>query len=94
MRIDQIILRPSANLTVLQHTDSAGRAGTVLIDAPSLDQTQTTALGALIDLCQKRLPPEPDKPSLTEVQQEIVELEYRLEQLKKLLPNDAVQPAL
>src|SRR2546426_5525969 len=92
MQIDQIILRPSANLIVLQHTDSAGRTGAVLIDPISLDELQTAALTALIDLCQKRLPPEPDKPPLTEVQQEIVELEYRLEQLRKLLPSQAVQP--
>ena len=85
MQIDQIILRPDASLILLQHTDSAGRTGTVLIEAPSLDAPQTAALVALIDLCQKRLPPEPDKPHPSEVEQEIADLEYRLEQLRKLI---------
>src|SRR5438067_2156678 len=55
MQIDQIILRPDASLILLQHTDSAGGTGTVLIDGSSLDEPQTAALTALIDLCQKRL---------------------------------------
>src|SRR5437763_10112075 len=89
MQIDQIILRPDASLILLQHTDSAGRTGTVLIDAPSLDVPQTVALAALIDLCQKRLPPEPDKPPPSEIEQEIADLEYRLEQLRKLVPSES-----
>src|SRR5437867_8423453 len=93
MQIDQIILRPDASLILLQHTDSAGRTGTVLIEAPSLDAPQTAALVALIDLCQKRLPPEPDKPPLSEVEQEIVELEYRLVLLRKSLSVDPAQLA-
>ncbi|SRR5260221_7468074 len=62
MRIDQIILRPSANLIVLQHSDRAGRTGAVLIDPGSLNETQTGSLATLVDLCQSRLPLEPDKP--------------------------------
>jgi len=86
-QIDQIILRPDASLILLQPTDSAGRTGAVLVDPASLDGTQTASLAALIDLCQKRLPPEPDKPPPSEVEQEIAELEYRLEQLRKLVPT-------
>ena len=82
MQIDQIILRPAANLIVLQHIDAAARTGAVLIDVGSLDAQQSAAFAALVDLCQKRLPPEPDKPPLSEVEQEIVELEYRLQQLR------------
>src|SRR5438309_1788283 len=88
MQLDQIILRPSANLILLQHSDSAGRTGAVLIDPASLDEPQSASLAALVDLCQKRLPPEPDKPPPSEVEQEIADLEYRLEQLRKsLLPG-------
>ena len=76
MQIEQIILRPSANLIVLQHTDSAGRTGAVLIDPASLDETQTTSLAALVDLCQKRLPPEPDKSFPPWVEPEIADLEF------------------
>jgi hypothetical protein len=93
MQIDQIILRPSSNLILLQHSDSAGRTGAVLIDPASLDETQAGALAALVDLCQKRLPPEPDKPPPSEVEQEIVDLEYRLAQLRAsigLQAEDAV----
>ena len=90
MQIEQIILRPSANLIVLQHTDRAGRTGAVLIDPSSLDAPQTVAFAALVDLCQKRLPPEPDKPPPSKVEQEIADLEYRLEQLRKsmALPSE------
>jgi hypothetical protein len=93
MQIEQIILRPSTNLIMLQHTDSAGHTGAVLIDPASLDEMQTASLATLVDLCQKRLPPEPDKPPPSEVEQEIADLEYRLEQLRKSLPNGIVQPA-
>src|SRR5437763_15012295 len=89
MQIDQIILRPSANLIVLQHSDSASRAGAVLIDPASLDAAQAAALAALVDFCQKRLPREPDKPPPSEVEQEIADLEYRLEQLRKLVPSES-----
>ena len=82
MQIDQIILRPAVNLIVLQHIDAAARTSAVLIDVAGLDVPQSGAFAALVDLCQKRLPPEPDKPPLTEVEQEIVELEYRLQQLR------------
>ncbi len=88
MQLDQIILRPSANLVILQHSDSAGRTGSVLIDPASLDPQQAASLAALVDLCQKRLPPEPDKPPPSEVEQEISDLEYRLEQLRKLIPPE------
>src|ERR1051326_8888327 len=80
MQLDRIILHPSASLIVPQHTDRAVR---IVIDPASLDEPQTAALAALIDLCQKRLPPEPDKPPPSEVEQEIAALEYRLEQLRK-----------
>jgi hypothetical protein len=38
------------------------------------------------------MPPEPDKPPRTEVEQKIAELEYRLEHLRKSLDPAAVEP--
>ena len=94
MQLDQIILRTAADLILLQHTDSAGRTGAVLIDPATLDDPQSAALAALVDLCQKRLPPEPDKPPPSEVEQEIADLEYRLEQLRKTLGQETSPVAL
>ena len=49
----------------------------------SLDAKQPEALSTFLAVCRDRLPPEPDKPPPGEVEQEIAELEYRLEQLRK-----------
>ena len=42
----------------------------------SLDVTQTASLAALVDLCQKGLPTELDKPFPSWVEQEIADLEF------------------
>ena len=92
MQLDQIILRPTADLILLQHTDSAGRSGSTVIPPPSLDAKQAEALASFLALCRDRLPPEPDHPGRAELEQEIAELEYRLEQLRKSLqPAAAVE---
>ena len=94
MQIEQVIMRPHADLILLQHTDSAGRSGVTIIPPASLDAKQTEALATFLALCRDRLPPEPDKPPRTDVEQEIAELEYRLEHLRKSLdePADAAVP--
>ena len=84
MQIDQILLRPSADVILLQHTDSAGGPA-------SLDVKQAEALTTFLTLCRERLPPEPDKPPRGEIEQEIAELEYHLEHLRKSLEPAAVQ---
>ena len=89
MQIEQVIMRPHADLILLQHTDSAGRSGVTIIPPASLDAKQTEALATFLALCRDRLPPEPDKPPRTEVEQEIAELEYRLEHLRKSLEASA-----
>ena len=85
MQIEQVIMRPHADLILMQHTDSAGRSGVTIIPPATLDAKQTEALATFLALCRDRLPPEPDKPPRTDVEQEIAELEYRLEHLRKSL---------
>ena len=85
MQLDQIIMHPHADLILLQHTDSAGRSGVTVIPSASLDAKQTEALATFLALCRDRVPLEPDKPPRPEIEQEIAELEYRLEHLRKSL---------
>ena len=85
MQLDQIILRPLADVILLQHLDSAGRSGSTVIASVSLDAKQTEALATFLAVCRDRLPPEPDKPPRTEIEQEIAELEYRLQHLRESL---------
>ena len=89
MQLDQIILRPLADVILVQHSDSAGRSGVLNVLPASLDAKQTEALATFIALCRDRLPPEPDKPPRNEVEQEIAELEYRLEHLRKSIEQEA-----
>jgi hypothetical protein len=94
MQLDQIIMRPLSDLILLQHTDSTGRSGVTVIPSASLDAKQAEALATFLALCRERVPAEPDKPARPEVEQEIAELEYRLEHLRKSLdePADAAVP--
>lgn len=94
MQLDQVILRPKADLILLQHTDSAGRSGATNIAPASLDEKQAAALETFLIACRDRLPPEPDKPPRSEVEQEIAELEFRLEQLRNLLEQAGSVEAL
>ena len=94
MQLDQIIMRPPADLILLQHTDSAGRSGVTVIPSASLDAKQAGALATFLALCRERVPPEPDKPPRPEVEQEIAELEYRLEHLRKSLDLAAVRAGI
>ena len=55
MQIDQIIMRPHADLILLQHKDSAGRSGVTVIPSASLDAKQTEALATFLALCRERL---------------------------------------
>ena len=92
MQIEQIIVRPGAEAILVQHTDSAGRSGVTPIAPATLTKKQADALATFLALCHDRLPPEPDKPPRPEVEQEIAELEYRLEHLRKSLGAVALQP--
>ena len=94
MQLDQIILRPSADVILIQHSDSAGRSGVTPLAPASLDPKQTDALATFLAVCRDRLPPEPDKPPRTEIEQEIAELEYRLEHLRKSLDPAAVRAGI
>ncbi len=83
MQIEQIILRPSEDVILVQHRDCAGRAGTVVVKTAALDEKVAAGLAVFLGDCQSRLPAEPEKPPQAEVEQEIAELEYRLEHLRK-----------
>lgn len=85
MKLDQIIIRPEASRLLIQHTDNAGRSGVTIVEFGALNPGQSQALGACLDFCQDAMPVEPDKPVADEVEQEIAELEYRLEHLRKAL---------
>ena len=90
MQLDQIILRPSADVILIQHSDSGGRSGVTPLPSASLDAKQAEALSTFLAVCRDRLPPEPDKPPRTEIEQEIAELEYRLEHLRKSIGQGEV----
>ena len=94
MQLDQIILRPLADVILVQHSDSAGRSGVTSIAPASLDAKQADALATFLAVCRDRLPLEPDKPPRNEVEQEIAELEYRLEHLRKSIEPAAVGAAV
>ena len=83
MQIEQIIVRPSEDLVLVQHRDNAGRAGTVAVAVGKLDEKPAEGLKAFLADCEGRLPAEPETPPQTEVEQEIAELEYRLDHLRK-----------
>ena len=83
-------MRLHADWILLQHKDSAGRSGVTVIPSTSLDAKQREALATFLALCRERLPLEPDKQPRTEVEQEIAELEYRVEHLRKSLEAGAV----
>ena len=82
MQIEQIIVRPSEDLVLVQHRDNAGRAGTVAVAIGKLDGKPAEGLRAFLEDCEGRLPAEPEGPEQTEVEQEIAELEYRLAHLR------------
>ncbi len=86
MQIEQIIVRPEAKLILIQHTDSAYRSGVTVVPVGDLSPVQVDALEVFLAFCRDKMPTEPDKPVPSEVEQEIAELEYRLEHLRKSLP--------
>ena len=55
MQIDQIIVRPAADLILLQHTDSAARSGSTVILPASLDAKQAEALSTFLALSRDLL---------------------------------------
>lgn len=98
MQIEQIIVRPEAKLILIQHTDSAYRSGVTVVPVGELSPVQVDAFEVFLAFCRDRMPAEPDKPVPSEVEQEIAELEYRLEHLRRSLaaavPVETVEPAV
>ncbi len=78
MQINQILIRPSEGVTIIQYIDNIGKTGSVVVEG-----SQDPSFQAAISDAQKRLPAEEDRPDKTEIEQEIDELEYRLTQLKQ-----------
>ena len=98
MQIEQIIVRPEAKLILIQHTDSAYRSGVTVVPVGDLSPPQVDALEEFLTFCRDKMPTEPDKAVPGEVEQEIAELEYRLEHLRRSLPvavpAETVKPAV
>jgi hypothetical protein len=78
MQIDQILVRPAENAVVIQFSDNVGRTTTIVHPSPDSGTVES-----LIADCRAQLPAETDHPAKSEIEQEIAELEYRLEQLKR-----------
>jgi len=78
MQIDQIIVRPSENVFIIQYSDSAGRSDNIVASSAG-----NANVAALVADAQQRLPSEQNNPAKDEIEQEIEELEYRLKMLKE-----------
>jgi redox-regulated HSP33 family molecular chaperone len=78
MQINQIIVRPSESVFIIQYSDSAGRSDNIVVDS-----TGNSNVSGLLANAQQRLPSEQNHPDKTEITQEIGELEYRLKMLKQ-----------
>jgi hypothetical protein len=78
MQIHQILVRPSDNTVVVLYVDLVGRRNSVVIDS-----TGNATVASLVTDCQRRLPADDQNPAKAEVEQEITELQYRLQMLKQ-----------
>ena len=78
MQIDQILVRPTENVFVIQYFDSAGRSDNLVVESGG-----NAHVAGLVADAQQRLPSEQNHPAKSEIEQEIEELEYRLTQLKQ-----------
>ena len=80
MQIHQILVRPVDNSVIILFVDVVGNRNSVVFDS-----TGNTTVDALVSFCQQRLPPDSANPAKAEIQQEIVNLENRLTQLKSAI---------
>ena len=78
MQLKQIVVRPSEHKVIVQYTDNAGRLGNVVYDS-----TNESTVNTLITQAQARVPTEQNRPDRAEIEQEIEQLEDRLEQLRQ-----------
>ena len=78
MQLKQIIVRPSESEVIVQYTDNLGKIGSV-----SYSSTNQATVTAFVNDARTHLPTEQNRPDRSDIEQEIDELEYRLEQLKQ-----------
>ena len=78
MQLKQIIVRPSESEVIVQYTDNLGRIGSV-----SYGSANHATVTAFVNDAMTRLPTEQNRPDRSDIEQEIDELEYRLQQLKQ-----------
>jgi hypothetical protein len=78
MQVDQILIRPTENQWVVQYSDSAGRTNNFTVSSAG-----NANIAAIVADARGRLPPEANHPDKSEIEQEIEELEYRLQMLKQ-----------
>ncbi len=84
MQIQQILIRPETNKTIIQYVDLVGRRNNIAVDS-----TNDSVVQQLIQQCTARLPADENNPAKDQVQQEISELEYRITQLKQSIGEPA-----
>ena len=78
MQLDQILIRPSDSVVILQYTDSAGRSGSATSDLRS-----NATASKLVDDSKKLLPAEDsNRPDAPAIEAEISQLEDRVAQLR------------
>ena len=78
MQIHQILIRPSDNILIIAYRDLVGRQYNL-----SLQVSDIATAADVVSQCQQRLPADEEHPAKEQVEQEISELEYRLEQLRQ-----------
>lgn len=78
MQVDQILIRPVDNEFIVQYSDNAGRTNNFTVSSSG-----NANVAAIIADARSRLPVEADHPDKSEIEQEIGELEYRLQMLKQ-----------
>jgi hypothetical protein len=78
MQIHQVVIRPENQTVIVLYLDSVGRRFT-----KTFEGGQIPAVGQLLAECQSRLPPDSEHPAKAQIEQEISELEYRLDQLRQ-----------
>lgn len=78
MTINQILVRPSENVHIIQYTDVAGRTGRIVASSAN-----NTAIAKIIEDSQGLLPQPEDHPEKEQVELEIADLESRLTVLRE-----------
>lgn len=79
MQLDQILVRPSDSIVIIQYTDSAGRSGTTTSDLGG-----NATASKLVEDSKAQVPAEDtNRPEKAAIEQEISQLEAQIAKLRK-----------